>query len=115
MSVEDISLNKTCGECPLNAEIDGNNIYFQINCDIYICNACDTEACNLWGVRSMPDKNSYENDFDTIYTTTIHPKHTSEAKYFLRIVAIVLFGGIFLFALLTHISQIIKKRLKEVN
>jgi hypothetical protein len=99
MSVEDISLNKTCGECPLNAEIDGNNIYFQINCDIYICNACDTEACNLWGVKSMPDRNYYENDFAAGTIKTLY------------IVIIGLAGGYLVYLAL----RVIRKGLREVN
>lgn len=31
------------------------------NCDIFMCNVCDTEACNSWGIGSMPDKRYYSS------------------------------------------------------
>ena len=34
-------------------------------CDVYICNTCDTESCNSWGITSMPDKDLYEEEVET--------------------------------------------------
>ena len=32
---------------------------YEEKCDVYMCNVCDTESCNSWGVSSMPDQRAY--------------------------------------------------------
>ena len=34
----------------------------ETNAEVYQCNICDTESCNSWGARSMPDSNHIIED-----------------------------------------------------
>lgn len=44
-----------CDYCP--TPLPGQQ--YEDNCDIFICNTCDTESCNSWGTSSMPDQRAY--------------------------------------------------------
>merc|ERR1712228_977864 len=58
-----------CDYCP--APIAGQA--FEDNCDIYMCNVCDTEACNSWGTSSMPDQRQYSSGFKNKLSLALLP------------------------------------------
>jgi len=49
--------------CP--TPIPGSDVKYNNECDIYMCNMCDTESCNSWGLLSMPDKRNVESGRDS--------------------------------------------------
>jgi len=55
--------------CP--TPIEGSDIKYSDECDIYMCNQCDTESCNSWGLLSMPDKRNALTDSQTAFQATI--------------------------------------------
>lgn len=49
--------------CP--TPIANSDVKYNNECDIYMCNMCDTESCNSWGLLSMPDKRNVESGRDS--------------------------------------------------
>ena len=40
--------------------------YDQESGEIYLCNICDTEACNSWGTDAMPDPQADNSAFSSV-------------------------------------------------